>query len=179
MASSRNANGQLTQNGAEQYTPLELTSLEMGSLPVTLAPVSPVPKTMPGTKQAFVKGTKASTVRKMLPAPRRALGSSGRARPRLMTLILPPWPLAQAFVLCSIQVLTLLMSRGSSPTPCPSHPQVHRCRRVGPTLVLHCASLLCQGQKQVAELCKRSRVTQKRRIIFMGNRQTTSSRFLP
>ena len=77
-------NGQLTQNGAEQYTPLELTSLEMGSLPVTLAPVSPAPKTMPGTKQAFVKGTKASTVGKMPPAPRRALGSSGRARPRLM-----------------------------------------------------------------------------------------------
>lgn len=64
---------------------------------------------MPGTKQAFVKGTKASTVGKMPPAPRRALGSSGRARPRLTK---PPRLLAQAFILCGLQVLTLLMSRG-------------------------------------------------------------------
>lgn len=96
-------------------------------------PVSPVLNMMPGTKQAFMKGTKASTAGKMPPAPRRALGRSGRARPRLVTLILPPGPLAQAFVLCGLQVLTLLMSRGcrTPPRPRPSHPQVHWCRRVG------------------------------------------------
>lgn len=149
----------------------------MGSLPVTLAPVSPVLNMMPGTKQAFVKGTKASTVGKMPPAPRRTLGSSGRARPRLVTLILPPRPLAQAFILCGLQVLTLLMSRGcrTPPRPClatlrstgaDGWVQMGGCPRVGAdgwasTLVLRSASHLCQGREQVAELCKRSRVTQK------------------